>query len=303
MGRMLYCLFMKHTQTIQYVFQKQAQEVFDIFTGLFGIRIAFFSSSGKELKVGQSKPLCKYCRLLRENLDYESTCLKLDNKMLQEARSGRKLVSYTCHGGMIEAVMPVVMEDDIIGFIMIGQFRSSECLLKRGVQKKAQEYGVLTELEESYYEMVYHEPDQVERILKLFEFLVDYILQKHMIELYGSSTVEPLMRFMEINMEENLNLNEGAKLLMQSRSSLSHKFKNKTGMSFKQYQIKLKLDKAEDLFLKRPAMSIKEVAVRLGYDDQYYFSRLYKKHRGCSPSEAKKRIMEQGKVPDDNHGE
>ena len=31
-------------------------------------------------------------------------------------------------------------------------------------------------------------------------------------------------------------------------------------------------------------ITIREVARKVGYDDPYYFSRLYKKYRGCSPA-------------------
>ena len=40
-------------------------------------------------------------------------------------------------------------------------------------------------------------------------------------------------------------------------------------------------------------MRVKDVAHAVGYDDPLYFSRLFRRHYGCSPSEAR-RDVEQG---------
>ncbi len=67
-------------------------------------------------------------------------------------------------------------------------------------------------------------------------------------------------------------------------SSILHK-------SFKQMMIEEKLKKAEEYFHLGPNITIREVAVKVGYNDPYYFSRLYRKYRGLSPSEYIKGIL------------
>jgi YesN/AraC family two-component response regulator len=179
------------------------------------------------------------------------------------------------------------MDEVLIGFLMIGQFRTSTQPLNLSINNKWKKVAGNDELCQAFEATPYYSNKNTEYILKLFNILVDYILYQHMIELYGNNSIQPLMNFMQIHMEENLDLSEGAKILMQSKSSLAHKFKNTTGKSFKRYQIDLKLDKADEYFKKQPEMTIREVAYRLGYQDPYYFSRLYKKHRGQSPLRAK----------------
>ena len=49
--------------------------------------------------------------------------------------------------------------------------------------------------------------------------------------------------------------------------------------------IEAKLDKAEEYFRTIPGISIGEVSEKLGYDDQFYFSRIYKKFRKIPPKE------------------
>lgn len=275
---------------LKYVFQEKAQEILDVFTELFSIRIAFFTAEGHELKVGKSKPLCKYCQLLRDRLDYDDVCLSLDNRMRQAAVHAGQSVSYTCHGGMTESVTPVIMDEVLIGFLMIGQFRTSPGPVPSVISRKWKKQIGNSELHQAFEVTPCYPKKQTEQILKLFNILVDFILYRHMIELYGSHSIQPLMNFLQTHMEENLILSEGAEILMQSKSSLAHKFKKVTGKSFKRYQIDLKLNKADEYFSKHPEMTIREVAARLGYDDPYYFSRLYKKYRGHSPLKTKKEL-------------
>ena len=48
------------------------------------------------------------------------------------------------------------------------------------------------------------------------------------------------------------------------------------------YFINLKMQEAIRLLISQ-SLKIKEVAYRLGYSDQYYFTRIFTKHIGSSP--------------------
>jgi AraC-like DNA-binding protein len=58
-----------------------------------------------------------------------------------------------------------------------------------------------------------------------------------------------------------------------------------------QYYIHMKIHKAEDL-LEQENVTVKEVAFHLGFEDQYYFSRLFKNKTGVAPSDWKKYIRQ-----------
>lgn len=64
-------------------------------------------------------------------------------------------------------------------------------------------------------------------------------------------------------------------------------FKNQTGKSPNEYIIDLRLQLAKSL-LENTNMSIKQISERVGYNDQYFFSRLFKKHLGVSPQNYRK---------------
>jgi len=280
------------TSPIRFIFQKNVENIFNVFTELFDIRIAFFSNSGEELNVGKDRMLCRYCKLLREELEFEEKCLKLDQEMRLKAERQKQTVVYQCHGGMTEAVTPIMLENELIGYVMIGQFRTSEKPLPMPVLSRWQKKFTNDEITKTYWQTPFYSPKYSKDILYLFSVLVDFIVSQRMIEMESSSSIGPLVKFLQNHVEENLSLDDASRIVCQSRSSISHKFKKITGKSFKQFQTELKLAKADEYLANNPEITVREVASKLGFEDPFYFSRLYKKHRGLSPKKTQKLIRQ-----------
>ena len=69
-----------------------------------------------------------------------------------------------------------------------------------------------------------------------------------------------------------------------SKYRLAHKFKEYMGIAPVQYITKIRMDKSKRL-LSESTMPVREIAGVLGYDNALYFSRLFRKHEGMSPTE------------------
>jgi AraC-like DNA-binding protein len=95
--------------------------------------------------------------------------------------------------------------------------------------------------------------------------------------------VEKAKFLMEENIFGDLNVNRMGESVGVSVSHLNSVFKSYTGMTPYQYFISIKIRRAKELLENRD-LTIKEVAFRLGFGDQYYFSRLFKNKTGVSPS-------------------
>jgi AraC-like DNA-binding protein len=98
--------------------------------------------------------------------------------------------------------------------------------------------------------------------------------------------VEKAKYLMASNVYGAINLPSIAAQIGISTSRLNEIFKQLTSMTPYQYYIHIKIHKAEDL-LAQEDLSVKEAAWRMGFEDQYYFSRLFKNKTGIVPSEWK----------------
>lgn len=90
------------------------------------------------------------------------------------------------------------------------------------------------------------------------------------------------LKIMTSNLDKNLSLKELAYCLHLSPSRLSALFKERTRFSPMCLFTSLKIQKACQL-LEAGGNSIKAVANKLGYEDQYHFSRVFKNTMGISP--------------------
>ena len=64
---------------------------------------------------------------------------------------------------------------------------------------------------------------------------------------------------------------------------ISKIFKEKTGDSPINYLIRIRLEKAKEMLDSDSTKSIREIAQKVGYEDMYHFSKLFKRHFGISP--------------------
>ena len=94
--------------------------------------------------------------------------------------------------------------------------------------------------------------------------------------------VKNVIKFLKANMDKNLKLEDMAKHFNLSSSHFSKKFKQRTRYSPVNYFLHLKVQHSCKL-LNLTTMRISEIARAIGIEDQFYFSRLFKKVMGKSP--------------------
>ncbi len=99
----------------------------------------------------------------------------------------------------------------------------------------------------------------------------------------SSNLIDLSVFYMQQNLTKCLKIEDIAAHVKLSKSHLSKLFRNKTGSSPINYFINLKMQEAIRL-LTNKSFRIKEVAFKLGYSDQYYFSRIFTKQIGTSPA-------------------
>jgi two-component system response regulator YesN len=85
-------------------------------------------------------------------------------------------------------------------------------------------------------------------------------------------------------MDPNISLNEVAAQVNHSPSHFTTVFSQETGGTFKQYLTEVRIKKAKELLRTTNAKSY-EIACQVGYTDPHYFSYVFRKHTGLTPTD------------------
>lgn len=102
-----------------------------------------------------------------------------------------------------------------------------------------------------------------------------------------SSQVDRALEFIEYNYMRGITASDVALQLSIDRTYFFRIFKARTGISPEQYIMKYRVEKAAGL-LREDKHTVTEIASLVGVSDVYYFSKLFKKNVGQSPTEYKK---------------
>ncbi|MDA8427366.1 MAG: PocR ligand-binding domain-containing protein, partial [Treponema sp.] len=237
--------------TLGFVFSDKVREIFDHFTALFGIRIAYYGPDGNELEVGLGRPWCEYCALLRNELGDDELCRESDAARRTEALNSGRRIDYTCHGGLFEAVIPLFVDSNPIGFVMIGQVRT-EAAAPQAKLRRWEKLRADRSLAASFAKVPLRSRAELSHILVIFSALVDLIVACHLIEMRGQRRIDLLLDHLRRNCAEDLSLPEAASFLGLSPWRLAHVLKESLGKTFKGIQAEIRMDKADELLAALP---------------------------------------------------
>ena len=120
----------------------------------------------------------------------------------------------------------------------------------------------------------------------IYEFFS--ILQKCSDHTSKTDMVSVATKIIDYNYCTNITVEQVAKYLSVDSSYFSRKFTQKAGISPKRYIVEKRIERAKELLCSTNA-GILEVSNSVGYEDQFYFYRIFKKYTGLSPSEYRKK--------------
>lgn len=94
-----------------------------------------------------------------------------------------------------------------------------------------------------------------------------------------------VIEYLQHHYNEEVNLNQIASALHYSPSYLTKIFVQQYDTTPSKYMISLRMQKAQQLLAHNPELSVRQIGETVGYPEQGYFSRIFKKYVGVSPLE------------------
>lgn len=152
-------------------------------------------------------------------------------------------------------------------FTGISDYGSSIFELKERMQE------AIKKLKVSYGDMVNFPEDNIEKKSV-----------KNIKEGYMSLTIKKALDYINDNYCRDISLNEVAQYTNVTSYYLSRLFAKETGKNFVDYLIEIRIQKAKKL-IKEDNYKTYEIAEMVGIKDPHYFSKLFKRYTGVTPTE------------------
>ncbi|HCA30957.1 MAG TPA: hypothetical protein DEP23_16075 [Ruminococcaceae bacterium] len=111
---------------------------------------------------------------------------------------------------------------------------------------------------------------------RFIAYSFDFAQVKH------SNVVYKVMQYVKANYNQKISLDDIARHVYLSRSYLSSIFKEETGKSLFSYINEVRIEKSK-IFLLDDSVSLVDISSMCGFEDQSYFTKVFKKATGLSP--------------------
>lgn len=116
---------------------------------------------------------------------------------------------------------------------------------------------------------------------RFINFVFDFNDIKHHNVIYQTTA------YIKENLAEKLTLEDAAEHVSLSKSYFCRILKDELGYTFTEYVNHLRVERAK-LYLRDNTMSIADIAYAVGFDDQSYFTRIFKRLTNVSPGQYRK---------------
>jgi AraC-like DNA-binding protein len=272
------------------VIREGLRGLLDDFCGGFKVALSLYAPDGSLLLASPKRYPLPFCRKIGGWLYGPAPCKAQARRMRHLAADRRDSLVYTCHAGLRCCAFPVCQGGRVLAVATIGDFRYGEEPGEGALRDWLRDVGSPARLLEDFHAVPRLGAEAERQMTRLFGIVAQHAVSSGLIASGRSPLFERIVDYVRDHVSEPMiMLDEVAAFVSKSPSTVSHTVKKEAGMSFNRLVIEQKLDAAESLMTAGSAPSIGEIAERMGYSDQFYFSRLYKKYRGFPPRDFAKR--------------
>lgn len=242
-----------------------------------------------------------FCLMVKSDKSAWDHCIERQKQVLDACSGGP--VKGVCYAGMGEYVFPVQDEKhSVLAFISVSGYRISDDSSLERIKAVAKKYKHSEEqLIQAYYRNLSAELPSIEDLrseiaplCRMFELLYHLIppgSAQAITNVTQSNILSHAVVYLRRNYAQPISIKNIAEYCHCSVSTLSHLFKKNMKISIINYQQQLRIQNAIRL-LQDTDLPIGIIGSMSGYEEQNYFSNVFRKEAGCSPTEFRQKYHE-----------
>lgn len=258
---------------IKYNIEKLEQILTDL-SVLTGISLAFLDRDMRT--VCGSVRDNDFCEMMQTLPGEREKCRISDEALLRRCHDTRNFECHICRAGLYDAALPVVLNDNVVGYVIMGRVRSPDspdvCMYPGG-EAIGKLYDAL--------------PYFSDRQLLSLRTLLPNILFTDAIHFELDELAERIAQYIEENISSELTVSSICKSFFISKNRLYKCFAIYYGTTVNEYITAVRLNKAKAL-LAGTEEPIYTICEKIGIDNYTYFCKLFKKVENTSPGQYRK---------------
>lgn len=235
-----------------------------------------------------------YCLLVKSSQEAWNHCIQRQGKVLEACCNGS--FCGVCYAGMGEYVYPIRDKNGKpLAFISVSGYKIQDESIMQRIAYTAKKYNLNEdELKKTYQRSLREIPSDLElldtriaplcRMFELLNLLLSDFSTNNIESMTRSSILSHAVVFLRRNYATRINVKDVAKVCHCSTSTLSHMFKKELGVSIREYICNMRMNDAMRM-LQGTDLPINAISDMLGFANPNYFSNVFLKETGCSPSE------------------
>lgn len=257
--------------------------VLEDFRRATGVTITFYNADLQPV-TAKGTSSSRYCRLIASTAQGAQACQASNSALLQRCRNTRQMQRHICAAGLVDMAVPLLEKDEVLGYLMLGQLRVDDAL-PAAAGSFPVDAGLLRQ---HYLGLPLFNEDTVNSILNLAAMLTRYIMLERMVRPHTSRGADLVAAYIDAHLTEKLTVETIARAIRMSPSGIYKCVRQGFGCTVNELVVSRRIDRALPL-LESGALSIEQIAERVGFADASGFSRRFKKAMGMPPLQYRKR--------------
>ncbi len=239
----------------------------------------------------------RFCQLVGADPAGAHACRQAAVESVKYALDYGSPYIYRCHAGLIEWCIPIVVDGICLGMVVGGQVAmwDMDDVAVQEILEGLRPLGIRSEqLEGMIREIPVMTSSRVQAVATTLSLAISHLVSSdHWRDILAGidppgATAAEVVSYIKSHYWKQLSVEGIASAFYVSPSYLSRLFRRETGYSIVSYLTRVRLEKAKEL-LAGSDLTAWQIADRVGFSDQSYFSRVFKMHEGVSPAQYRRR--------------
>lgn len=269
---------------------KKIESLISNFYQLTNLVISFCDTTFTHIT--SSDHLSSFCSCIANK--YSKHCKECDLYHLMEARKSQKKLTYLCHAGVAESIIPIFYDNTIIAYIIMGQYRDEAekytSLDKMLEATKNLDIDKQT-LIENYKQLPTFSDRQLEAAFHIIDQLITLMWKNELLKPDTNSIYAKIDYYIDSHLTDKIQVEDLCSEFFMSKNTLYKMFQQNYNMPISEYIIYRRLNYSINL-LKNTKLAITAISDLCGFSDSNYFTRIFKKKLGISPSTYRKQSID-----------